>query len=131
MTDKIEQKQKRQRKKTLEKAKSNRDATRRKLIQQHRKLAEKRKRNVKKTRSRKKNTNDDENPTRRSSLPPQKTNLVNAVRNSLSNVPEKPRHSQVQPSKRLYGLKLFMDASKDKSEKRSVDECTETEEGVE
>lgn len=92
------------------KAQINRDKARKKLLRQRKKLATRRKANLEASTKRREDGDGDEdrspNPTAYSTVPPQKSNAQNAVRNGHSTVPPAPKYSTVQARKRLYGQRL-------------------------
>lgn len=93
----------------IRKAKVNRDRARQKLLMQREQLAERRESNRKQSERRKSDTSsdDNENPTVTSTLPRLRSNVENATRNGHSSVPEKPKYSDVEPRRRLYGLRFY------------------------
>lgn len=97
------------------KAQINRDEARRKLLRQRKKLAKRRRVNREQSKQRRDDGKSQNNPTAHSTLPPQKSNAQNAVRNSHSTVPETPKYSTVQARKRLYGQRLYRATSGDAS----------------
>ncbi|AFK19408.1 protein gvpI [Haloferax mediterranei ATCC 33500] len=142
MTGKQHQKHEQKARQAQVKAQINRDKARSKLLRQREKLARRRARNRRQSEVRRGNqskaqhdtqsetqrgtqsksqrdneTGGTKNPTAHSTLPPQKTNAENAVRNSHSTVPELPKYSSVPARERLYGLRLHREttASEDKS----------------
>jgi len=90
------------------KAQINRDKARKKLLRQRKKLAKRRKANLEASTKRREDGDGDRspNPTAYSTVPPQKSNAQNAVRNGHSTVPPAPKYSTVQARKRLYGQRL-------------------------
>ncbi|MEZ3164924.1 protein gvpI [Halorubrum sp. RMP-47] len=88
------------------KAQINRNEARQKLLRQRKKLAKRRKANREQSEERRESMKSQENPTAYSTMPPQKSNAQNAVRNSHSTVPETPKYSTIVASDRLYGQRL-------------------------
>lgn len=92
------------------KAQINCDKARRKLLRQREKLARRRTRNRKQSEARRGGSDGDgetvENPSRHSTMPPQKSNAENAARNSHSTVPKSPKYSDMPARERLYGRRL-------------------------
>ncbi|WP_435186740.1 protein gvpI [Halobellus sp. EA9] len=126
MSDKQQQQHEQKAQQARVKAQINRDKARRKLLQQREKLAQRRKRNRKQSEARRDDTDDDEdgveNPTAHSTMPPQKTNAENAVRNSHSTVPKTPKYSDVAGRERLYGQRLHQQTTSDTAESASASE---------
>jgi seryl-tRNA synthetase len=96
-------------KQAIKKAERNRDKARQKLLQQREKLAERRKENRQQSERTQNRDNDsmNKNPSVYSTVPKQKTNEQNAVRNAHSTVPTAPQYSQIPPSERLFGLRFY------------------------
>lgn len=95
------------------KATANRDTARAKLLRHRETLARRRARNRQQSESRGDRAEGrTENPTAHSTLPPQKSNAENAVRNSHSTVPPAPKYSNVPARKRLYGHRLHRKTDK-------------------
>lgn len=95
----------------IRKAKVNRDKARKKILAQRKQLAERREENRKRSDQRKhdKSTDSNNNPVIFSMLPQQQTNKRNAMRNSHSTVPEKPKYSEVEAKPRLYGHRFYQE----------------------
>lgn len=130
MSDKQHQQNEQKAQQARVKAQINRDKARHKLLQQREKLAHRRKRNRKQSEARRDDTNDDEdgveNPTAHSTMPPQKTNAENAVRNSHSTVPTTPKYSDLSGRERLYGQRLHQQTTSETAESSGVSDASTT-----
>jgi len=110
MNDKQQQKHEQKVRQARVKAQINCNKARRKLLRQRKKLAQRRTRNWKQSEARRGASNSDGetagNPSKHSTLPPQKSNAENAARNSHSTIPKSPKYSDMPTRERLYGLRL-------------------------
>ncbi|AAC82803.1 gas vesicle protein GvpI [Halobacterium salinarum] len=123
MSDKQQQKHKQKARQARVKAQINRDKARRNLLRQREKLARRRTRNRKQSEPRRDDSDGDDtdgetvkNPAAHSTMPPQKSNAENAVRNSHSTVPKTPKYSDVTARERLYGQRLHQKTAGGNSE---------------
>lgn len=128
MTDKQEHKREQKARQAQAKAQNNRDKARRKLLRQREKLARRRTHN--RCQSEKRRDDDEEeteNPTAHSTMPPQKSNVENATRNSHSTVPETPKYSAMPARERLYGQRLHRKTSEGKDDTSATTHMSEHE----
>lgn len=64
-----------------------------------------------------------------STVPPQKTNAENAVRNSHSSVPSTPKYSDMPGRERLYGQRLHRRTTSDSAAPSDTSDTTTTRSG--
>lgn len=130
MSDKQQQQHAQKARQARIKAQINQDKARRKLLQQREKLAQRRKRNRKQSEARRDDTDDGEdgveNPAAHSTMPTQKTNAENAVRNSHSTVPPTPKYSDMAGRERLYGQRLHQQTTSETAESAGASDATTT-----
>lgn len=125
MSDKQQQKHEQKARQAQAKAQINRDKARRKLLRQRKKLAQRRTRN----RNQSETPHDDadgddgdavQNPVSHSTIPSQKSNAENAVRNSHTTVPKTPKYSDMPARERLYGQRLHQKTTGKNSDSPSL-----------
>ena len=133
MSDKQQRQRRQKAQQARTKAQVSRDKARRKLLRQREKLARRRKRNRKQSEARRKERDSDGdgggNPTVHSTVPPQKTNAENAVRNSHSSVPSTPKYSDMPGRERLYGQRLHQRTTSDSAAPSDTSDTTTTRSG--
>jgi hypothetical protein len=131
MTDKQQRQHEQKARQAQAKAQINRDEARRKLLRQRKSLARRRTRNRRQSEPQRDDDDGSQNPTAHSTLPPQKSNVENATRNSNSTVPSAPKYSTVPARERLYGLRLHRKTREGNAESPEPTAVSEDETGDE
>ncbi|GGJ05378.1 protein gvpI [Halobellus salinus] len=130
MSDKHQQRHERKARQARAKAQHSRDNARRKLLRQRENLARRRKRNREQSEARRNEADESgdgvENPAAHSTVPPQKTNAENAVRNSHSAVPSTPKYSAAPGRERLYGQRLHQRTTSEPAGSAGTSDTTTT-----